>query len=245
LTGRISLEQVAKSYGDRSVLRDLSLNVARGEIVGLLGPNGAGKTTAQRLMFGLAPRDAGRIAIDDLDPMRSAAAVKRIAGYSPEEPSFFDYLTAAETLDFAADVRGLGREDARKGLQPAIDALGFAESLAAPAGTLSHGAKKKLALLVALQHQPGVLLLDEPANGLDPIAADQLRMLLRDRAERGAAILVSTHLLTSAEVLCDRLVLLHQGRVTAQGSAVDLREQAQAPAGTPLERVFVGLIHGQ
>jgi len=245
MTGRISLDQVAKHYENRPVLHDLSLRVARGEIVGLLGPNGAGKTTAQRLMFGLAPRDAGQIAIDDLDPMTSAVAVKRIAGYSPEEPAFFDYLTAAETLDFAADVRGLGRGEARKGLQPAIDALGFSESLAAPAGTLSHGAKKKLALLVALQHEPGVLLLDEPMNGLDPIAADQLRILLRDRAERGAAILVSTHLLTSAEILCDRLVLLHHGRVIAEGSPHALREQVHAPAGTPLERVFVDLIHEQ
>jgi ABC-2 type transport system ATP-binding protein len=216
--------------------------MSAGEIVGLLGPNGAGKTTTLKLLLGLLRPSIGKATVLGFDCTRDSHEVKARAGFTHEEPQFYDFLTGRETLDFVINVRGLDPEAAWHSLQGAIAALEFEAQLGALTATYSHGTKKKLALLCAFVHRPAVLLLDEPANGLDPTTALRVREMLQDRARAGACVLVSTHLLDPAEALCHRLVVMHRGRKIADGTPLEIRRQASAPANANLEQAFVRLV---
>lgn len=231
------LDRLGKDFGSTKALDDLSCVVRPSEVVGLLGPNGAGKTTTMKLVLGLLKPTRGVVRFGDLDCTRDARTVKQRLGYSPDEPAFYDFLTGNETLDFVLNIRGASRDH----VGALVDALELDGVLDAATGSYSHGTKKKLALLLALAHRPGLLLLDEPTNGLDPPTAARVRNLLRECARAGAAVVVSTHLLAMADVLCDRVLVLDRGRLIAEGTPADVRAQAGTAEGT-LEDAFLALV---
>lgn len=236
------LEGLGKDFGTTVALEALTCQVRRGEIVGLLGPNGAGKTTTMKLVLGMLRPSRGSVRFQDLDCTRDAQAVKARLGYSPDEPAFYDFLSGRETVEFVLNVRGVPRAAAWERLLPIVDRLDFSGALELGVGGYSHGTKKKLALLLALVHDPSLLLLDEPTNGLDPPAASRVRALLRERADAGAAIVVSTHLLEMADLLCDRVLVVHRGRLIAEGTTAAVRAQAGVAAGGSLEDAFLALV---
>jgi len=235
------LDRLGKDFGASTALAELSCTVAPSEVVGLLGPNGAGKTTTMKLVLGLLRPTRGSARVGHLDCTTDARAVKERLGYSPDEPAFYDFLSGNETIDFVLNVRG-APASARERLPELVDALEIGDALDAPTASYSHGTKKKLALLLALVHEPALLLLDEPTNGLDPPTAARVRSLLRQRARAGAAVVVSTHLLDMANVLCDRVLVLHRGRLVAEGSPASVRAQAGVAENASLEDAFMALV---
>ena len=237
------LDRLGKDFAGTAALVGLTCTVRPGEVVGLLGQNGAGKTTTMKLVLGLLKPSRGTATVHvggvTLDCTRDVREVKERLGYSPDEPSFYDFLSGRETLDFVRNVRGLAPSDDIEALVATLE-LGFV--LDAPTASYSHGTKKKLALLLALAHAPQLLLLDEPTNGLDPPTAARVRRLLRERAAAGAAVVVSTHLLEMADALCDRMLVLHGGQLIAEGSPAEVRVRAGVPATASLEDAFLTLV---
>jgi ABC-2 type transport system ATP-binding protein len=238
----LRLEGLGKDYGGTTALDALTCEVRRGEILGLLGPNGAGKTTTMKLLLGLLRPSRGRAFVGSLDCTHDARAAKAVFGYSPDEPAFYDFLTGRETLDFVVNVRALDHATAWERLAFLVDGLEFQAHLDQPVGGYSHGTKKKLALLAALAHSPKVLLLDEPTNGLDPPSAAFAKSHFRALAAAGTAIVVSTHLLDMADGLCPRVLVLHKGRVLADGTPGDVRASAGLPEDATLEDAFLRLV---
>lgn len=234
----LHLEGLGKDFGNTSALDALTCSVHASEVVGLLGPNGAGKTTTMKLVLGLLRPSRGFAQMGPLDCTKDARAVKERLGYSPDEPAFYDFLTGRETVDFVLNVRGVAATD----LDELASVLELGSALDAPTASYSHGTKKKLALLLALVHRPRLLLLDEPTNGLDPPTAARVRQLLRKRANEGAAVVVSTHLLEMADILCDRVLVLHRGRLVAEGSPAAIRAHAGVAPTASLEDAFLALV---
>jgi ABC-2 type transport system ATP-binding protein len=244
----LRLALLGKNFGSTVALRSLTCEVRAGEVVGLLGPNGSGKTTTMKLLMGTlrpsrgsadfeAPDGGGR-----LDCTRDARRIKEHIGFTPDEPAFYDFLSGRETISFVLNVRGRPLDETWRRLEPLVDALEFSEFLDLAVGGYSHGTKKKLALLLALAHHPSLLLLDEPTNGLDPPTAARIRTLLRDYARSGGAVVVSTHLLGMAEVLCDRVLVLHRGSLIAEGTPGEVKAQARLPPTASLEEAFLRLV---
>ena len=237
----LSVDQVSKSYGTTRALSDVRFSVGPGEIVGLLGPNGAGKSTAMKLIVGLLRPDAGEIRLRGRNVVTDGVEAKRTVGYVPESPALYEFLTAAEYLDFISDLYGV--DPATRGgriseFLRGLELIGHEDSLIS---AYSQGMKQKVALIAALLHHPRLLVLDEPLNALDPRAARVVKDLLRDLASRdGVGVLFSTHVLEIAEAICDRVVILSHGRIVAQGTIAELRRQAGL-AGSGLEAIFLAL----
>ncbi len=238
----LRLDSLGKDYGATVALRALTCEVRAGEIVGLLGPNGSGKTTTMKLLMGMLRPSRGSARFGDLDCTRDARQVKERIGYTPEEPAFYDFLTGRETISFVLNVRGVPLEGAWARVGPLAERIDFGAQLDVATGGYSHGTKKKLALLLALAHQPSLLLLDEPTNGLDPPTAVRVRALLREFADAGGGVVVSTHLLAMAEQLCDRVLVLHRGAMIADGTPADVKARASVPPEASLEDAFLRLV---
>jgi len=233
----IAFDGLGKQYGAFAAVRDLSFSVDRQEVFGFLGPNGAGKTTTIRMLMGILVPSAGRAAIDGLDCQLERVEVKRRVGYLPDSPIFYDFLRGREILEFVGEMHGQTRGDARRNAARLLDELALGEAAEEYAVNYSMGMKKKLGLACALIHDPLVLILDEPTNGLDPRAAREVQELLRGSAARGKTIFLSTHLLDMAERLCSRLGIIHKGELVAVGALDQLRREV-VPGGT-LEEVFL------
>jgi ABC-2 type transport system ATP-binding protein len=238
----LELEGLGKSFSGTAAVDELTLSVGPGELVGLLGPNGAGKTTTLKLVLGMLRPTRGRALALGRDCTRDAIEVRRFVGYSPDEPAFYDFLTGRETLDFVCDVRGGDRAETWRKLAPLLDALEFEDELDRFTASYSHGMKKKLALLVAMAHSPKLLLLDEPTNGLDPPTTVKVRRILQKLASEGVAIVLSTHLLETADKLCGRVLLLDHGRLLFDGAPAAVREKAALAPEASLEDAFLALI---
>jgi ABC-2 type transport system ATP-binding protein len=238
----LDVTSLGKDYGATIALRALDCRVRPGEIVGLLGPNGSGKTTTMKLLMGMLRPSRGSARFAGLDCTHDARSVKARVGYMPDEPSFYDFLTGRETIDFVLGVRGLDPAATWATLEPLVARVDAGDVLDASVGGYSHGTKKKLALLLALAHRPSLLLLDEPTNGLDPPTAVRVRTLLREVADAGVAVVVSTHLLDMADQLCDRVLVLHRGVLVAQGTTREVRAQANVAEGASLEDAFLALV---
>ncbi len=200
-------------YGPRTVLHGVDLDLVRGEILGLLGPNGAGKSTLIRRLAGLLPSAEGTVDLDGLDPASEKAARARI-GYLPEAPPLYPEETAIRYVTYMAALAGLPRRRRRPAATEALERTGAAKLTGRLNGRLSKGQRQRVALAAAIVHEPDVILLDEPADGLDPRQMVSLRTLLREIRPK-AAILFSTHLLGEAQAICDRVVILDQGAVVA------------------------------
>jgi ABC-2 type transport system ATP-binding protein len=233
----LAVRGLQRRYGRFVAVDRLDLDVRPGEILGFLGPNGAGKTTTMRCCAGLLKPDAGEITIAGAslarEPMRARAAF----GFVPDRPFLYERLTAREFLDFVGALYDVEPAECRSRADLLVTRLDLAEAADDLIETYSHGMRQKVSVAAALLHDPPLLMLDEPLTGLDPHGARVLKDLLRERAQRGLGVLVSTHLLDVAERLCDRVVILHHGVTRAAGSFAELRGESDAT----LEDVFLTL----
>ncbi|SOY87339.1 ABC transporter ATP-binding protein [Cupriavidus taiwanensis] len=212
----IDVRGLNKHFGDKHVVNDLSMQVARGEIFGFLGPNGSGKTTSIRMMCGLLTPDSGAGTCLGFDILTESDEIKRRVGYMTQKFSYWDDLSIRENLDFVARVYGMPNR--REAVDRALEDLGLATRSAQLAGALSGGWKQRLALAACLLHEPELLLLDEPTAGVDPKARRDFWEQLHQLAARGISVLVSTHYMDEAE-RCHKLAYIAYGRLLAQGTA--------------------------
>ncbi|QYY32020.1 ABC transporter ATP-binding protein [Cupriavidus pinatubonensis] len=217
----IDVRGLNKRYGDKHVVNDLSMQVARGEIFGFLGPNGSGKTTSIRMMCGLLTPDSGEGTCLGFDILRESDEIKRRVGYMTQKFSYWDDLSIRENLDFVARVYGMPNR--REAVDRALEDLGLATRSAQLAGSLSGGWKQRLALAACLLHEPELLLLDEPTAGVDPKARRDFWEQLHLLAARGISVLVSTHYMDEAE-RCHKLAYIAYGKLLAQGTADEVVE---------------------
>jgi ABC-2 type transport system ATP-binding protein len=237
----ISFHRLRKDYGGFTAVRDLTLDIGKGEVFGFLGPNGAGKTTTIRMMMGILVPTSGHVAIDGLDCQRDRVEVKRRVGYLPDNPMFYDYLRGREILVFVAEMHGLARREAETRADRLLHDLRLEDAAEDYAVNYSTGMKKNLGLACALIHDPPVLVLDEPTNGLDPRAARDVQERLRLAAAQGKTIFLSTHLLDMAQRLCSRVGIIDRGDLVAAGPLAELQDKL-VPGGS-LEEVFLKVTH--
>jgi ABC-2 type transport system ATP-binding protein len=232
----VELENVHKRYGDFAAVGGVSLAVARGEIFALLGPNGAGKTTTIRMLMGILQPSEGALRIDGLDCFRDRVEVKRRVGYLPDDPIFYDYLKGREIIQFVGEMHGMHPADIRRAADALVDRFGLGDDLEEFATNYSRGMKKKLGIVCCLLHDPPLVILDEPTNGLDPYATRIMHELVRETAEAGKSIFFSTHLLAQAEKLSPRVGILYRGELAAVGHLDELRANLEKDAS--LEEIF-------
>lgn len=233
-----------KRYGAVNAVQGLTFAVAPGEVLGLVGPNGAGKTSTLRCLAGILPPTSGRVVVAGYDMAKDAVDAKRELAFLPDEPRFFDYLTVWEHLNFTARLYGVEDWEARgKALLEEMELTGKEKALP---GELSRGMKQKLSIACGFLHSPRLILLDEPLTGLDPIGIRRMKASLRRRAEEGAALVLSSHLLPLVEELCHRLLVIAGGRAMALGSLEAIRARLSGPEGesASLEDLFVRITSG-
>jgi ABC-2 type transport system ATP-binding protein len=215
----IDVRKLNKRFGDKHVVRDVSLQVARGEIFGFLGPNGSGKTTSIRMMCGLLTPDSGSGTCLGYDIVRESAQIKRRVGYMTQRFSYWDDLSIRENLDFVARVYQMANR--KEAVERSLESLGLASRANQLTGALSGGWKQRLALAACMLHEPALLLLDEPTAGVDPSARRDFWEELHRLAERGISVLVSTHYMDEAE-RCHKLAYIAYGELLAQGTATEV-----------------------
>jgi ABC-2 type transport system ATP-binding protein len=233
----LAAEHLSKSFGRRQAVADVSFEVFAGEVFGFLGPNGAGKTTTIRMLVGLARPDSGRVSIGGRDLHRDFARAMRHVGCIVESPDLYRYLTGRENLQHFARMLGDGAADR---IDELARLVALEDRLEEAVSTYSLGMRQRLGIAQALLGSPDVLILDEPANGLDPAGIREMRRLIRRLAgERGIAVFLSSHLLSEVEQTCDRVAIIHRGRTLAAGPVEDLLDAADAPlrvTARPVER---------
>jgi len=234
----VRVEDVTKSFGQKVALDHISFSVPSGQICGLLGPNGAGKTTLFRLLMGILKATKGTLLIDDRDAFEDRVEVKRLIGFLPDEPAFYSYLSGREILELSAAMHGLDAAATMERVGPLIALLRLAEDINNYAEDYSRGMKKKLGLLLAMIHEPKLLVLDEPTNGLDVESTHLFYDLILDQAKQGKTILFSTHLMDHVAKLCSHAVIINEGAVVAKGSLDDLRSTFGEAS---LEEIFLRL----
>lgn len=233
----IELVGLRKQYGDRLALRGLTLTVARGEVFGLVGPNGAGKTTTMRCVAGLVRPTAGTVRVAGHDVQTASLDARRALAMIPDVPQLFPHLTVEEHVRLVARLYGVA--DVEQKLGPLFDELQLTDRVRELPGALSRGMRQKVAVACGLVHDPEALLFDEPLTGLDPVAIRRLKRIIRARADAGAAVVVSSHLLGLVEEIADRVAVLMEGEVVASGDLADLRSQRPELADAGLEEIFL------
>lgn len=211
----IQLHDIEKSFshglGKRKVLHSISLAVHQGEVFGFIGPNGAGKSTLINTIMGFIRADAGEVWIHGLPPKIPES--RRNLGYLPEGPRFYEKLTAAELLLFGGRASGISKGQVQKTIDPLLDRLEILHVKDRPISTYSKGMKQRIGLALAMIHDPDTLILDEPMSGLDPIGRNLLKNIILDLKSAGKTVFFSTHILNDVETMCDRIGMIHQGRI--------------------------------
>ena len=237
----IELQDVSKSYNKGAVraVDRLTLIVRPGEIFGFLGPNGAGKTTTIKMIVGILKPDAGRILVEGQDNQREPLAAKAATAYVPDEPEIYERLTGLEYLNFIGDVYGVAKKERLERIERWLEAFELRKAVGDPIQTYSHGMRQKIVLTGALLIDPRIFVLDEPMVGLDPRSAHQLKEAMRAHCDKGGTLFFSTHVMEVAERLCDRIGIIHHGRLAADGTLDELRRQAKDTAS--LENIFLQL----
>ena len=210
------------------------------EVLGLLGPNGSGKSTLMKTISGIIKPDAGSIQILGTDVVREPIEIKKKIGYVPEAPRIYEFLTGVEYLDFVADVHGLGKNEKQGRVSEFLKALDLEGRENELIHGYSQGMKQKLAIIAALLHRPQLLVLDEPLNALDPRSARIVKDLIHKLRDDGVPTIFSTHVLEIADAICDRVIIMYDGKIIAEGSSQELKTKAGS-AGSTLEEVFLKL----
>jgi ABC-2 type transport system ATP-binding protein len=237
----IELTNLTKDYGTTLAVNHLSLNVSAGEIYGFIGPNGAGKTTTIRLMGGIIEPTAGKIVIAGIDVEKDPVAAKKIIGFVPDRPYLYEKLTGMEFLKFIADLYHVEPERLARKSEELLKQFALWEWADEIIEAYSHGMKQILIIAAALLHDPKVMIIDEPMVGLDPEAVSMVKHILKGLAARNVTIFVSTHTLSLAEDLCDRIGVIHKGTLLTQGTVAELNLAAKTGKAR-LEEVFLTLV---
>ena len=222
----IRLEGLSRDYGGRPAVRELSLEIPAGEVFGLLGTNGAGKSTTLKMLATLLRPSAGVARVGGHDLVADANEVRRIIGYVPEGADLYEVLSGEEFLDLVRDLHRVPAEVAAERRAGLVRAFSMQTDLYRTIGEYSKGMRQKLLLIAALQHDPRVLLLDEPLDGLDVQAQAALKDMIRERADRGGCVVYSSHILEVVERVCDRVGILHRGQLAALGSPREMTEES-------------------
>jgi len=234
----VSFDQVTKTFGEKLAVDCIGFDIPAGQICGLLGPNGAGKTTLFRLLMGILKASSGTIRIDGLDAFEDRVATKRLIGFLPDEPVFYSYLSAREILELSAAMHGLDRALATTRVEELAQRLGLTPDLDRYAEDFSRGMKKKLGLLLAMVHEPRLLVLDEPTNGLDVESTRIFYDMIQEAAATGVTILFSTHLMDQVAKLCTHAVIINKGTLIDKGALADLQSRY---GESDLESLFLKL----
>jgi ABC-2 type transport system ATP-binding protein len=234
----IEIRNLTKKYGAFTAVDDISLSVSPGEIYGFLGPNGAGKTTTIRILAGLSLPTSGIVRIAGHDVGSDGARTKSIVGYVPDRPYLYEKLTGRELLRFVVNLYGQEWRDCEARAMDLLRYFDIADWTDARIENLSHGMKQKLVIVAALVHDPSVLVIDEPMVGLDALAQKQVKTLLRRLVTEQKTIFLTTHTMSVAEAVCDRIGILHRGHIIATGTTTELR------SNRALEDVFLELTYG-
>lgn len=221
MTALIEANGLTKSFGTLRAVDGISLEVPRGQVLGFLGPNGAGKSTTMRLITGFLEPDAGQARIAGFDVQEQAREAKKRLGYLPEGAPLYAEMTPRELLDFVAELRGLQGSSIVQAVGKAVERTGLGPVLDQTIETLSKGYKRRVGIAQAILHDPEVLIMDEPTDGLDPNQKHHVRELITEMAKE-KAIIVSTHILEEVEAVCTRAIVINKGRVVADGTAEDL-----------------------
>ena len=221
----VDIQKLTKKYGSFIALDRLTLSVERGEILGFVGPNGAGKTTTIKILVGLARPTSGLARIAGVDCGRAGRKLKRLVGYMPDTFGGYDNMRVAEYLDFFGAAFGIRRRERARRIGEVLDVAGAGSYGDLYVETLSHGMKQRVGLARTLLHDPPVLILDEPANGLDPQARIEMRQVLLDLAERGKTLLVTSHVLPELARVCHRIAIITRGQLRACGTLREIARQ--------------------
>jgi len=225
----IRIENLVKAFGAKRAVDDVTFAVERGEVLGFLGPNGAGKSTTMRMITGFIPPTSGRVSVGGHDVAEAPLEAKRLIGYLPEAAPSYPDMTVQGFLSFAAELRGLDGDARKKAVGRAVERCFLASVLHQSIDTLSKGYKHRTCLAQALIHDPEVLILDEPTDGLDPNQKHEVRNLIRELGKT-KAIIFSTHILEEVDAACTRAIIIDRGRIVASGTPDEL--------GRPLDEVF-------
>jgi ABC-2 type transport system ATP-binding protein len=221
----VETKELTKKYGKVVALDRLTLSVGRGQILGFVGPNGAGKTTTIKILVGLARPTSGSATIAGVDCVREARKIKRLVGYMPDTFGSYDNMRVGEYLDFFGAAFGLPRRERVRRIDEVLEIAGAASFRDLYVEALSHGMRQRVAIARTLLHDPQVLILDEPANGLDPQARIEMRHVLLGLAERGKTLLVTSHILPELSRICQRVAIITRGQLRAYGTLEEITRQ--------------------
>ena len=222
----VKIGHLTKRFGPITAVDDISFSVDRGEVLCFLGPNGAGKSTAMKMITGFLPPTAGSISVCGFDALRQPIESKRRIGYLPEGAPLYGEMTPISLLNFVTDIRRLSPQEKQRGMDTAIECLHLEKVLLQPIETLSKGYKRRVGLAQAIVHDPEVLILDEPTDGLDPNQKHEVRTLLQQMAS-DKVIIISTHILEEVDPVCSRAIIIANGRIVADQTPVQLEERSR------------------
>ncbi len=231
----LKINGLSKSYGDKKVLKDLTLRILPGEIYGFIGHNGAGKTTTLKSVAGILDFDSGEILIDGISVKEDPLECKKRIAYIPDNPDLYDYMTGMKYLNFIADIFGVSTDERKEKIEKYAAVFELTADLSSPISSYSHGMKQKLAVISAWIHSPKLIIMDEPFVGLDPKASHQLKTMMREFCDNGGAIFFSTHVLEVAEKLCDKVAIIKEGTLIKSGTMEEVKGDLS------LESVFLEL----
>jgi ABC-2 type transport system ATP-binding protein len=234
----IEVAHLSKRYGDLPAVSDVTFTAASGQILGFLGPNGAGKTTTMRIITGFMPATTGTVRVEGFDVFEQSAEVRRRIGYLPENPPLYNDMTVIPYLRFAAKLKGVRGGDVSAGIDRVLETCGLREVSGRLLSHLSKGYRQRVGLAQALIHDPPVLVLDEPTIGLDPRQIIEIRTLIRGLGTANRTVVLSTHILHEVQQVCDKVVIINEGRVVVEDQLANLT------AGRNLEQVFLQSIAG-
>jgi gliding motility-associated transport system ATP-binding protein len=222
----ITVENLTKAFGPKLAVNDVSFTVGRGEVLGFLGPNGAGKSTTMRMITGFIPPTSGKVVVGNHDVVEDPTGAKRLIGYLPENAPGYADMTVNGFLNFAAELRGLSRDARKRAVHRAVELCFLDSVLYQTIDTLSKGYKHRTCLAQSLIHDPDVLILDEPTDGLDPNQKHEVRNLIK-RMGANKAIVFSTHILEEVEAACTRVIIIDRGRIVANGTPAELKARSE------------------
>src|ERR1041385_6463365 len=222
----IRVQNLTKNFGPKVAVNGISVSVEKGEVLGFLGPNGAGKSTTMRMITGFIPPTAGAVTVGGFDIIENPIAAKRLVGYLPENAPSYTDMTVQGFLNFAAELRGFRRADKTRAIDRVVEMCFLGSVLHQSVETLSKGYRHRTCFAQSIIHDPQILILDEPTDGLDPNQKHEVRTLIRNMAQE-KAIIFSTHILEEVEAVCSRAMIIDRGQIVANGTPQDLKQRSE------------------
>ena len=236
-TPLIQIRNLSKTYGDKTVLKHLSLDIYPGQVIGYIGPNGAGKSTTVKILTGLIPEFQGEVLVNGLNMAQSSLEIKRLIGYVPENAELYDVLTPMEYLDFIGKLYGMEEGLLQERARRLLMAFGLGNNLNDRMDTFSKGMRQKVLLISGIIHNPQIIVLDEPLSGLDANAVIMIKELIQRLAQEGKAIFYCSHMMDVVEKVSDRILLINKGEIVADGTFESLKQEH----ANTLEQIFAKL----